>query len=78
MVWSDIICGLLLLVFSYAALKPYKLWAQWAIVFAGVWLFVAPMLFWAKQGAGLQTDFLIGTLVVGFGIIIPGQPGIKT
>jgi hypothetical protein len=77
MIWNDIVCGIFLLGLSYFALKPYKLWAQWGLVFIGVWLLMAPMLFWAKEGAGLLTDFLIGTLVVFFAIIVPRQPGIK-
>lgn len=77
MIWNDILCGFILLGLSYFALKPYKLWAQWGVVFLGVWLLIAPMVFWAEEGAGLQTDFLIGTLVVLFGIIIPRQPGTK-
>ncbi|WP_162052693.1 SPW repeat domain-containing protein [Pontibacter pamirensis] len=77
MVWNDILAGILLIVLSYFALKPYKLWAQWAIIFLGSWLLVAPMIFAAKVGAGLLINYLIGTLVVVFGIIIPRQPGIK-
>jgi hypothetical protein len=77
MVWSDILSGFILIGLSYFALKPYKLWAQWGIIFLGVWLLIAPMVFWAKEGAGLLNDFIIGTLIVSFGILIPGQPGIK-
>lgn len=77
MVWNDILCGLLLVLLSYFAIKPYKLWAQWGIIFLGVWLFVAPLLFWTKVGAGLLNDYLVATLVVSFGLIIPRQPGIK-
>lgn len=77
MVWNDIFSGIILIFLSYLALKPYKLWAQWGIVFLGVWLFVAPMIFWAKEGAGFLNDYIIGTLVVTLGIVIPRQPGIK-
>ncbi len=77
MIWSDILSGFFLIALSYFALKPYKLWAQWGIVFVGVWLLLAPMLFWAEKGAGFQGDFLIGTLAVAFAIVIPRQPGIK-
>ncbi|MBC5993476.1 SPW repeat domain-containing protein [Pontibacter cellulosilyticus] len=77
MVWSDVISGFLLIGLSYFALKPYKLWAQWAIVFIGVWLYIAPMVFWTEKTAGLLSGYLIGTLVIAFGIIIPRQPGIK-
>lgn len=77
MIWSDLLSGFFLIGLSYFALKPYKLWAQWGIVFLGVWLLIAPIVFWSEKGAGLLTDFLAGTLIVLFGIIIPGQPGIK-
>ncbi|AHM62469.1 vitamin k epoxide reductase [Flammeovirgaceae bacterium 311] len=77
MVWNDIASGLLLIILSYLALNPYRLWAQWCVIFLGVWLFIAPMIFWAEEGAGFLNDYIIGTLVVAFGIIIPRQPGIK-
>ncbi|GAB3536156.1 hypothetical protein GCM10027443_26040 [Pontibacter brevis] len=77
MVWNDILAGFLVIGLSYFAMKPYKLWAQWGIVFLGVWLFIAPMVFWAKEGSGLLINYLIGTLLVIFGIVIPRQPGIK-
>lgn len=77
MVWSDILSGFALIMLSYLALKPYNLWAQWGIIFIGAWLFIAPMVFWAKEGAALLNDYLIATLVISFGIIIPRQPGLK-
>ena len=77
MVWHDLISGFLLIALSCLALKPYRLWAQWALIFLGVWFFVAPMIFWAKEGSGLLLNYLVGTLVVVFGIVIPRQPGIK-
>ena len=77
MVWSDLISGFLIIVLSCLALKPYRLWAQWGIIFLGVWLFLAPMLFSAKEGAAMLNDYIIGTLAVTFGVVIPRQPGIK-
>ena len=77
MIWSDILSGFILIGLSYLALNPYKLWAQWGIVFLGIWLLIAPMVFWAKEGAGFLNDYIIGTLIVVFGIIVPRQPGIK-
>ncbi|MDX5437727.1 MAG: SPW repeat protein, partial [Pontibacter sp.] len=77
MVWSDIITGFALLLLSYFAMKPYKLWAQWALVFVGIWLFIAPMIFWAKEEAAMLNDYIVGTLVVCFAIVIPSQPGIR-
>jgi hypothetical protein len=76
MIWSDILTGILLIILSYLALKPYNLWAQWGVIFLGVWLFIAPMIFYAENGAALMTDYLIGTLIISFAIVIGRQPGI--
>jgi hypothetical protein len=77
MLWNDILSGTLLIILSYFALKPYKLWAQWAIIFLGSWLFIGPLIFSATEGAGFLINYLVGTLVVAFGLLIPKQPGIK-
>ncbi|WPP50035.1 SPW repeat domain-containing protein [Catalinimonas niigatensis] len=77
MIWNDIVAGIFMVVLSYFAIKPYKLWAQWGLIFLGIWLFLAPAIFWSKEGAALLNDYLIGTLVIVFAIIIPRQPGIK-
>jgi hypothetical protein len=74
---NDIIAGIMIIVLSYFAMKPYNLWAQWGIVFIGIWMFFPPMVYWAETGAAFLNDYIIGTLLVAFGIIIPRQPGIK-
>lgn len=77
MVWNDLLSGVAFIVLSFFALKPYNLWAQWGITFVGLWLFIAPMIFWVSDGAAFLADFLVGTLAIVFSIIIPNQPGIK-
>ena len=77
MIYNDIIAGVLLIILSYLALKPFRLWAQWSVIFLGIALFITPMLFWAGEGAAFLNNYFIGTLVIGFSIIIARQPGIK-
>lgn len=77
MLWNDVLVGVAVIILSYFALKPYKLWAQWGLVFLGVWLLAAPMILFPKEGAGMLIDFFVGTLLVAFSIIVPRQPGIK-
>ena len=77
MVYNDLIAGALLIFLSYMALKPYRLWAQWSVVFLGVFMFITPMIFWAKEGAAFLNNYLIATLIIGLSIIIARQPGIK-
>lgn len=77
MVYNDLIAGALLIFLSYLALRPYRLWAQWGVIFLGIFMFITPMLFWAKEGAAFLNNYIIGTLVIGFSIIVAKQPGIK-
>jgi uncharacterized membrane protein len=74
MVWSDILSGALLLVFSLFSLSPRHAWARWANGFVGLWLLFAPLIFWA-QAAAYTNDTLIGCLVIAFALLIPGVPG---
>ena len=77
MVWNDIISGFVMIGLSYFAMKPYKLWAQWGLVFLGVWLFIAPLIFHVRDGAAFLNDYFVATLTIGFSIIVARQPGIK-
>jgi len=77
MVWSDVLCGTLLIILGYFALKPYNLWAHWGLIVIGIWLFIAPMIFFVRDGAAFLGNFLIGSLVVSFALLIAKQPGIK-
>ncbi len=77
MMWNDIISGFAMIGLSYFALKPYKLWAQWGLVFLGIWLFIGPLVFQVRDGAALLNDYLVGTLTVVFAIVVARQPGIK-
>lgn len=75
--WNDIICGFIVIVLSTLAIKPYKLWAQWGIIFLGLWLLFAPLVFEVKEGGAYLNDTLIATLLISFAIIISRQPGVK-
>jgi hypothetical protein len=74
---NDIISGIILIVLAYFSLRPYNLWAQWLIIFTGLWFFIAPIVFWANEGAAYLNDTLIAIVLVTLGIIVPEQPGIK-
>ena len=73
----DILFGFLIIIFAFLSLKPYNLWAQWAIVFIGIWFFVVPFAFWADKAVIYINETLVGILLVTFGIVIPEQPGIR-
>src|SRR5690606_6828418 len=74
MTWSDIISGLLLIVFGWRSLRPNRPISLWACCFVGIWLTLAPVVFWAPTAVGFVTGSLIGMLVIGLTIMVPGMP----
>ena len=73
--YSDVISGLLVMLFGTLSLSPRFSWAQWANAAVGVWLLFAPLLFWAPSAAAYANDTLIGGLVIAFAILVPMMPG---
>lgn len=74
---SDVASGALVILLAALSLsrRPFwKLWAPWATSAVGLWLFFAPLVFWAPSAAGYANDTLAGALVVVFAILAPGMP----
>ena len=71
---SDLICGLLLLVFGWRSLTPNRPVSLWTCCFVGVWLTFAPVVFWAPTAASYANDSLVGIIVMALTILIPGMP----
>lgn len=74
MTWSDIACGTLLLIFGWRSLTPNRPISLWFCCFIGVWLTLAPTLFWAPTAASYMNDSLVGILIMSLTILIPGMP----
>jgi hypothetical protein len=72
--WSDVVSGLLLVIFGWRALKPNRPLSLWAACFVGVWLSFAPLVFWAPSAVIYLNDTLVGVLVIALTILIPGMP----
>lgn len=72
--WSDIICGILLIIFGWRSLKPDRPVSLWACCFIGIWLSIAPILFWAPSFGIYLNDTIVGALVITLTILIPGMP----
>lgn len=73
---SDRICGILVVIFSLMSLRscPYS---PWVITFVGVYLQLAPLLFWAKQPQAYLNDTVSGILCILFALVMPGLKGIQ-
>lgn len=74
MKWSDIISGILLIYFGWRSLTPNRPISIWICCFIGVWLNMAPVIFWAPNAAAYINGTLVGALVIALTILIPGMP----
>lgn len=70
LLWSDMISGAVALVMSCFALRPTRGLVSWLISLVGLWLLVAPLVFWAPAAA-YANDTLVGALFIAFGLVIP-------
>ncbi|QMT60826.1 vitamin K epoxide reductase family protein [Legionella sp. PC997] len=76
LVLSDIISGSILLLFASLSLSWRLSSARWVCASIGLWLIFAPLIFWAPTAAAYLNDTLIGTLIVGFSIIVRPDLGV--
>ena len=74
MVVSDVVSGLLLMVFGWRSLKPNRPYSLWLCCFVGVWLTLAPVLFWSPTAAAYLNDSFVGIWVMALTILVPGMP----
>jgi nucleoside-diphosphate-sugar epimerase/uncharacterized membrane protein len=75
--WSDLISGLLIMLFGVLSLSPRFSWAQWANAAVGVWILFAPIVFWTPSPAVYANDTMVGALVIAFAILVPMMPGMS-
>ncbi|GBE37452.1 copper-transporting P-type ATPase [bacterium BMS3Bbin08] len=76
MIWSDVISGALIVLFSLLALSPkFDFIGRWSASIVGTWLQFAPLVFWASTPAAFVNDTLIGALVIVFTVLVPSMPG---
>lgn len=79
MTWSDIISGILVIVFSALSADTWRRnpWAQWANAFVGLWLLFAPLVFWTPLPEAYANGTLVGGLVIALAVLIPMMPGMS-
>ena len=77
MMWSDLASGVLLIAFGAVSLSYRHRWAQWGACFTGIWLLLAPLVFWAPDAISTNNDLLVGALAIAFSILVPMMPGMS-
>ncbi len=77
LIYSDIISGILLICFASLTLSWRLAPVRWLTAAVGLWLIFAPLVFWAPTAAAYLNDTLIGTLVIGFSVLIRPAVGVS-
>jgi nucleoside-diphosphate-sugar epimerase/uncharacterized membrane protein len=75
--WSDIVSGLLLMLFGALSLSSRFSWAQWGTTVVGLWLLFASLFFWTPSAAAFTNDTLVGALAITFSVLVPMMPGMS-
>lgn len=74
---SDTIVGLSVITLGWIGTRYERGWARWAVTAAGIWLLMGPLVFWTPSAGAYANDMLVGMLLVGFSILVPGMPGMR-
>lgn len=74
MVASDVATGVVVVVLGILTLSPRFDLARWGLCFSGIWLLIAPLVFWTRDAGAYANDTVIGALVIAFSILIPMMP----
>jgi len=79
MTWSDVISGILVIIFSVLSADTWRRnpWAQWANAGVGLWLMFAPLVFWTPLPEAYANGTLVGGLVIALAVLIPMMPGMS-
>ena len=75
LVWSDLASGALLTILSICGRRKPTSLLLWIIAFIGIWLLVAPLLFWAPTAGAYINNTLIGALIIALAVIFFPMPG---
>ncbi len=75
--YSDLVSGMLVMLFGAMSLSTRLSWAQWANACTGVWLLFAPLIFWSPGAAAYTNDTFVGALVIAFAVLVPMMPGMS-
>jgi len=75
MIWSDVLSGSTIVVLGLLTLSPRFEPARWGLCCVGLWLLCAPLVFWTPDPGAYANDTLVGSLVIGFSVLVPMMPG---
>lgn len=74
LILSDWIVGTLFIILGFLNRKQTSYTFAWLIGFLGIWLQIAPLIFWAPEAVSYLTDTFIGVLAIALSLLIPKMP----
>lgn len=74
--YSDLLTGVVIILFSLLSLSPRLSWLRWFGAAAGLWAAFAPLVFWTTSPAAYLNGTLVGVLVAGLLTVARPTPGI--
>ena len=75
--WSEILLGVLLLIFATFALSWRAQWARWLCAGIGILVMAVPFLFATENSAAYLSDTLVGALIFGLAVCTKPEPGVS-
>jgi len=60
---NALICGIIIVVLSIAALAAFAVWEEWLNLIVGLWLIVSPWVLKFQGTSGMRIDVVIGIIV---------------
>ncbi len=74
---SEIASGVLITILALTGMARRRQWIPWITAAVGLWVMLAPLVFWTTSAAAYGIDTLVGMLVVTFAVMVPPTPGIS-
>jgi nucleoside-diphosphate-sugar epimerase/uncharacterized membrane protein len=75
--WSDLLTGMAIVALGLGSLSWQMAVLRFLTAVAGVWLMLAPLVFWEPTSAGYLNGTIMGALVVGFSALARPTPGVS-
>ncbi len=74
LVLSDTVSGVLIILLELLSFSISRAWLRWGTAAIGLWLLMAPLLFWSPSPAIYLADSLVGALVITFSMVVADTP----
>ncbi|MGE0577898.1 MAG: vitamin K epoxide reductase family protein [Reyranella sp.] len=74
---SEIASGILVIGLALLGMRQRWHGVQWITAATGLWVMLAPLVFWTTSAGAYAVDTLAGMLIASFAVLIPPTPGVS-